>query len=129
MMEFKRHADEIILKRYGIQVEHVRAASTYEDIFYRVRKFGKANGEVHGFPMNRGGWCQDRLKGSALDAAKNSLSLSLSPRIYGFPMIKGAWCNSYLKAPPLRSLASQLNGHPTAPENSKSQPSHLPSNF
>ena len=78
MIEFKRHADEIIRDRYGIQVEHVRSPYSYEEIFYRVRKNGKHAGETHGFPMTRGPWCQDRLKGNALDAAKNALSLSLS---------------------------------------------------
>ena len=78
MVEFKAKADRIIKERYGIEVERVRASVTYEDVFYKVRKSGKSAGECHGFPMTRGAWCQDRLKGNALDAAQSSLSLSLS---------------------------------------------------
>ena len=34
MMEFKKKADEIILDKYGIPVEHLTAPHTYEEYFY-----------------------------------------------------------------------------------------------
>ena len=52
MIEFKAKADEIIKKRWGIEVEHVCAMDgekkrTYESMFYKLRKSGKSNGQIH----------------------------------------------------------------------------------
>ena len=33
MVEFKAYANEIIRERWGIEVEHVRAKHTYQDVF------------------------------------------------------------------------------------------------
>lgn len=74
MVEFKAHADEIIKERWGIEVEHVRAKHTYQGVFYRRRKSGKAQGQIHGFPMQRGAWCNDRLKTQVLDSIKRGCS-------------------------------------------------------
>lgn len=63
MVEFKAKADEIIKARWGITVEHYRATNvdgvkgekvTYEDGFYHVLQKGKNNGNIKGFPMQRG---------------------------------------------------------------------------
>lgn len=67
MMEFKVKADKIIKERYGIEVERVRAPRTYNDVFYTIRRHRKTKkskhaGQIHGFPMTRGAWCNDRLK-------------------------------------------------------------------
>lgn len=107
MVEFKSIADTIIMKRYGIEVEHVSATVTYRDIFYKQRKSGKHTGEIHGFPMARGAWCQDRLKGNILDSTKKLTYEDIfyqtfdsgknKGRIYGFPFLRGPWCNSWLK--------------------------------
>lgn len=70
MVEFKAKADKIIKERWGIEVEHTRAEHTYQDVFYRRRKNGKAQGQIHGFPMTRGAWCNDRLKTRTLDLIK-----------------------------------------------------------
>lgn len=70
MVEFKAKADKIIRERWGIEVEHVRAKHTYQGVFYRRRKSGKAQGQIHGFPMQRGAWCNDRLKTQVLDSIK-----------------------------------------------------------
>lgn len=70
MVEFKAKADKIIKERWDIEVEHVREKHTYQDVFYRRRKSGKAQGQIHGFPMQRGAWCNDRLKTQALDSIK-----------------------------------------------------------
>ena len=73
MMEFKAKADKIIKKRYGIEVEHIHAPKSYEDTFYRVRKGFKHDGQIYGFPMIRGAWCNDRLKTGPLEKFKKSL--------------------------------------------------------
>ena len=67
MMEFKVKADKIIKERYGIEVERVCAPRTYNDVFYTIRRHRKTKkskhaGQIHGFPMTRGAWCNDRLK-------------------------------------------------------------------
>lgn len=40
---------------------------TYERTFYEQHERGKHVGQLRGFPMQRGAWCQDRLKGNILD--------------------------------------------------------------
>ena len=67
MMEFKDKADKIIKERYGIEVEHLHAKVSYEQQFYSVMQKGKAVGEIYGFPMVRGAWCNDRLKTGLLN--------------------------------------------------------------
>lgn len=63
MVEFKRAADKVIKERWGVEVEHVRAPYTYEDIFYRVKKKNaKHSDTIYGFPMIRGAWCNWNLK-------------------------------------------------------------------
>lgn len=70
MVEFKEKADAIIKDRWGVEVEHIRSKMTYQDYFYRVRESGKAQGQIQGFPMTRGAWCNDRLKTGPLDRVK-----------------------------------------------------------
>lgn len=69
MIEFKTKADKIIKEHYGIEVEHVTAGATYEDVFFRVVKSenSKNFNHIYGFPMIRGAWCNSRLKVSALN--------------------------------------------------------------
>lgn len=67
MVEFKAKADKIIMERYGIQVEHVRSKRTYEQCFYSIcTGKSKCAGKNYGFPMQRGPWCNSRLKQSVL---------------------------------------------------------------
>lgn len=144
MMEFKRHADEIILKRYGIQVEHVFATKKDRAGGAGSRTHTNVDSTIACSAENSPEHLRDSLlyvdhgvKNSKSAAPMTYESIFYRPRrlkqggvaIHGFPTVRGPWCNSYLKVPPLRSLASQPNGLPTAPENSKSQPSHLPPNF
>ena len=76
MVEFKKKADEIIKRRWGIEVEHLRAKRTYEECFYlTVGGFGKEAktknvGKIYGFPVRRGPWCNSRLKTGVLDSVK-----------------------------------------------------------
>lgn len=73
MVEFKAKADEIILRRWGIRVEHFRAKNTYESAFYlergRTGLKSKYTGKIYGFPMQRGQWCLQQLKLPALKMA------------------------------------------------------------
>ena len=110
MVEFKAKADRIIKERWGIEVEHVCAMTTYQDVFYKQRKSGNHKEQIHGFPMQRGAWCVDRLKTNVLDAVKKLTyddvfhyvrsERSKNPgKIYGWPTsaMKGVWCTGELK--------------------------------
>lgn len=82
MVEFKQKADQQILDRYGITVEHICASRaverererervTYENTFYRrmySKKYGRE--QIYGFPTTKGAWCNSRLKMAALNAIK-----------------------------------------------------------
>ena len=84
MVEFKKKADQIILDRYGIAVEHICASRavererervTYENTFYRKlysKKYGRE--QIYGFPTTKGAWCNSRLKMAALNAIKSGSS-------------------------------------------------------
>lgn len=68
MVEFKKKADEIIMQRFGIKVERVRAKKSYEDLFYT--KWGEKSrhtGEIYGFPIIGGNACTSQLKTNLLD--------------------------------------------------------------
>ncbi len=74
MIEFKKHADAIIKKKYGHEVKHIYRKDsqgnkmTYESGFYRVRKNNPERG-IYGFPFQRGRWCTSDLKTKALEKA------------------------------------------------------------
>lgn len=76
MVEFKKKADKIILDRYGIEVEHIRADRTYEECFYLItggmKKESKSKnaGLIYGFPYRMGQWCNSRLKVGVLNSIK-----------------------------------------------------------
>lgn len=73
MVEFKAKADEIISRRWGIEVEHYRAKHTFDSAFYRRRgetgRKTKYNGKEYGWPMVLGNWCLQQLKLPALNVA------------------------------------------------------------
>lgn len=67
--------------------------------------------------MQRGSWCKDRLKGTALDAAahihkrsferefcRRNTSGKFAGALHGFPMQRNPWCNSRLKVSVLNSV-------------------------
>ena len=74
MVEFKKKADRIIKERYGLEVEHYRADATFESVFYRQRKTTRRKDlgimPMHGWPYQKGPWCNDRLKLSAINKAR-----------------------------------------------------------
>ena len=59
---FKKYADKEILKRYGMQVLHIKSDRSYEEQFYAKFQTGKRKGEIYGFPYRQGPWCNNRLK-------------------------------------------------------------------
>lgn len=70
MVKFKRKAKKEIQKRYGIEVEHIRAQKTFEELFYTQRVRGKRKGEIRGFPMTTiTNWCTRDLKVNVLKKA------------------------------------------------------------
>jgi hypothetical protein len=66
--EFKKKMDIYIKEKYGIEVEHFCPTDengekiTYEKVFYSTFKKGTKQGERYGFPIQRGPWCNSRLK-------------------------------------------------------------------
>jgi len=74
MMEFKDKADRVIKERYGIEVEHLRAKWSYEQFFYK-RRTSRAKhraGEIYGFPMVTGAWCNNMLKTAPMKSIERS---------------------------------------------------------
>lgn len=71
MMEFKAKADKIIRGRWGIEVEHVRAKRSYEDLFYMVCHGEKSRiaGKIYGWPFQKGPWCNSGLKQHVLSSS------------------------------------------------------------
>lgn len=75
MVKFKEKADRIIKDRYGIEVEHFCALDkegnklTYDKIFHRIVQSNRINhkGQIYGFPIQRGAWCNSKLKVAALE--------------------------------------------------------------
>lgn len=71
MMSFKAKANEIIREMTGITVETVRADRTYEEQFHtRYGEKARWTGEIYGWPIIRGPWCNSRLKVGALEKAQ-----------------------------------------------------------
>lgn len=76
MIEFKAKVDKFIEARYGIKVEHLCARYkdgskvTYEREFYRVITKGGREGNIVGFPFQRGAWCNSKLKMRAINQCK-----------------------------------------------------------
>lgn len=70
MMDFKKKADKIIFEKYGIQVEHIEPAYSYEERFYKKRLAKRTKpenyGKIYGFPLVRGAWCNRDLKMNVL---------------------------------------------------------------
>lgn len=69
MVEFKKKADAIIKERWGIEVEHIQADVTYENLFYKKRgsKSGRP-GAIYGWPTSalKGAFCSGQLKQNVL---------------------------------------------------------------
>lgn len=49
-------------KQYGIKTTIVQAKETYRDRFFAKYERGGKIGQIYGFPMRRGAWCNSNLK-------------------------------------------------------------------
>jgi 3'-phosphoadenosine 5'-phosphosulfate sulfotransferase (PAPS reductase)/FAD synthetase len=56
------HAIPLLKEKFGLKTTIVQAPFSYVDYFYRTRQKGKFVGNIVGFPMTTGQWCNDRLK-------------------------------------------------------------------
>lgn len=75
MVEFKARADAIIKERWGIKVEHYKAADSFADCFYKlVSGMAKTEyaGGIRGWPIRLGPYCLRDLKLPALKAANKT---------------------------------------------------------
>lgn len=74
MVEFKKKADALILEKYGIVVEHIKAPVSYEELFYKIKNSKRTKpkniGKIYGFPYVMGAWCTSGLKRSVLGKFK-----------------------------------------------------------
>lgn len=109
MVEFKKKADAIIKKRWGIEVEHISAIRGGSKTLTKDASTGSCKRESS----------QEPLRASLLPLEDGASTLNTEAiltyekifykeiparqgRIYGFPMRKGNWCNSDLKMAALR---------------------------
>lgn len=94
MVEFKAKSDAIIKERWGFEVEHYRSKNTYQSIFYKTvgersvkqreerKQIAAAKGKplesemLYGFPLQRGAWCNSKLKLDAIRLATKSCAKS-----------------------------------------------------
>lgn len=75
MVEFKKKADAIIKKRWGIDVEHFRAVKTFQDCFYSTVSSRAKDcyvGGIRGWPIRLGQYCLRDLKLPALKKANKN---------------------------------------------------------
>ena len=61
-LEFITKARKILKERFDIDVNHLKAIKSYKEQFYTKKEKGKRVGEIYGFPLLIGAWCNSRLK-------------------------------------------------------------------
>lgn len=114
MVEFKAKADEIIKKRWGIEVEHICAMSTERERererHTSLNSIESTLAESSSVTSKDSQWLPEHGVKSS-NTKKERLTYSdtfyrpipaKNGRIYGFPMMRGAWCNSRLKIGAIR---------------------------
>lgn len=57
----------------NISLQREREPLSFETVFYSKFQKGEKTGRIYGFPMQRGAWCNSRLKMRPLNALKNNL--------------------------------------------------------
>jgi len=70
-LEFINKARLILKEKYNIEVNHLKAIKSFKEQFYTKKQKGKRKGEIYGFPVLIGAWCNGRLK---LDVIHKHLS-------------------------------------------------------
>lgn len=64
----------ILEKRYGIKTTIVQSGKTYCDQFFSAYgERSRKKGEIYGFPMRMGSWCNDRLKVNPIEKWKKGV--------------------------------------------------------
>lgn len=61
-LEFITKARKILKERFDIDVNHLKAIKSYKEQFYTKKEKGKRIGQIYGFPVLIGAWCNGRLK-------------------------------------------------------------------
>lgn len=61
-LEFINNARKILKERFDIDVNHLKAIKSYKEQFYTKKEKGKRIGQIYGFPVLIGAWCNGRLK-------------------------------------------------------------------
>jgi len=61
-LEFINEARKILKERFDIDVIHLKAIKSYKEQFYTKKEKGKRVGQIYGFPVLIGAWCNGRLK-------------------------------------------------------------------
>lgn len=61
-LEFINEARKILKERFDINVIHLKAIKSYKEQFYTKKEKGKRVGQIYGFPVLIGAWCNGRLK-------------------------------------------------------------------
>lgn len=62
MAKWIPEAEKILKDKFGIEVIHLSFEKTFVEQFYTVKQRGKHIGDIYGFPLTIGAWCNDRLK-------------------------------------------------------------------
>lgn len=70
-LEFINNARTILKNKYNIEVNHLKAIKSFKEQFYTKKEKGKRIGQIYGFPVLIGAWCNGRLK---LDVIHKHLS-------------------------------------------------------
>lgn len=61
-LEFINDAKNKLENILGVKINHLKAIKSYKEQFYTQKKKGKRIGEIYGFPVLIGAWCNSRLK-------------------------------------------------------------------
>ena len=73
-LEFINNARKILKDKYNIEVHHLKAEKPFTIQFYTKKQKGKRIGEIYGFPVLIGAWCNSRLKLDVINKYLRSLN-------------------------------------------------------
>lgn len=73
-LEFINKARNILKDKYNIEVNHLKAEKPFTTQFYTQKQKGKRIGEIYGFPVLIGAWCNSRLKLDVINKYLSSLN-------------------------------------------------------
>lgn len=67
LTDFKKRIDKEIKERYGLEVQHLQANKSFEDLFYRKLTEKSKYKDIYGWPPAFGHWCMNELKKKPID--------------------------------------------------------------